>query len=107
MNHIDVIKSEADGARADASWLDCVQLPRDPGAIANLRSMIHGDGVVTITELAGDKVMHGNMDRLPARVILENHRMSGDRRPLPAANTSGDFTGERGARGILIATRAG
>jgi len=80
-----------------------MQLPRDPGAI--VRGARYNDGV-TITRLTNaDKVMHGNMDRSLARVILENHRMSD--RPLPAANTSGDFTGERGARGILIATRAG
>lgn len=31
---------------------------------------------VTIIELANNEVMHENTNRLPAHVILENHRMS-------------------------------
>lgn len=49
---------------------------------------------VTITEPTNNEVIHANMSRLPAHVTLENHRMS-NRGQLPAANTSGDFTGER------------
>lgn len=56
---------------------------------------------VTIIELANNEVMHENTNCLPAHVILENHRMS-NRGRLPAANTSGDFTGERQCSSHLI-----
>lgn len=68
---------------------------RDYESIASRRPLEeYNTAAVTIIELANNEVMHENAGRLPAHVILENHRMS-NRGWLPAANTSGDFTGER------------
>lgn len=95
MNHIGIIKSiDLYPIRLLPVYVSIdLSRSRDYDSITS-RPEDYNTVAVTIIELANNEVMHENTNRLPAHVILENHRMS-NRGRLPAANTSGDFTGER------------
>jgi len=99
MNHIGLIKS-IDHTSLVVFVTPCISIDLR-ACDREITNRLHRDlleeyntAAVTIAELANNEVMHENMSRLPAHVILENYRMS-NRGRLPAANTSGDFTGER------------